>query len=143
VELVERHIASPEELRAALRALRPGEVDAHFHVADAMMTRYADLTIEAVKAKKLPTIFQDREIVLRGALASYGLSYYATGRLSAKYVQRVLLGARPGDLPVEQLDRLDFIINLKTAKAIGRRLSAYKWLRGPATTEIEQRDFRG
>jgi ABC-type uncharacterized transport system substrate-binding protein len=57
--------------------------------------------------------------VLRGALASYGLSYYATGRLSAKYFQRVLLGARPGDLPVEQLDRLDFIINLKTAKAIG------------------------
>jgi ABC-type uncharacterized transport system substrate-binding protein len=49
VELVERHIASPEELRAALRALRPGEVDAHFHVADAMMTRYADLTIEAAR----------------------------------------------------------------------------------------------
>jgi putative tryptophan/tyrosine transport system substrate-binding protein len=94
-------------------------VDAHFHVADAKMTRYADLVIEAARAKRLPTIFQDREIVLRGALASYGLSYYATGRLSAKYVQRVLAGARPGDLQVELLDRLDFIINLKTAKAIG------------------------
>ena len=83
------------------------------------MTRYADLVIEAARAKKLPTIFQDREIVLRETLASYGLSYYATGRLSAKCVQRVLAGARPGDLPVELLDRLDFIINLKTAKAIG------------------------
>ena len=119
VEIVERRITSGEELRAALRALRPGEVDAHFHVADSLMTRYADLVIEAARAKKLPTIYQDREVVVRGALAAYGLSYYASGRLLAKYVQRVLQGAPPGDLPVEQQDRLDFIINLKTAKAIG------------------------
>jgi len=119
VELVERRITSGEELRAALRALRPGEVDAHFHVADSLMTRYADLVIEAAKAKKLPTIYQDREVVVRGALAAYGLSYYASGRILAKYVQRVLQGARPGDLPIEQQDRLDFIINLRTAKAIG------------------------
>src|SRR5262245_41558584 len=119
VEMVERRITSGDELRAALRALRPGEVDAHFHVADSLLTRYADLVIEAAKAKKLPTIYQDREVVVRGALAAYGLSYYASGRLLAKYVQRVLHGAPPGDLPVEQQDRLDFIINLKTAKAIG------------------------
>jgi len=119
VEIVERRITSGEELRAALRALRPGEVDAHFHVADSLMTRYADLVIEAARAKKLPTIYQDREVVVRGALAAYGLSYYASGRLLAKYVQRVLQGAPPGDLPVEQQDRLDFIINLKTAKTIG------------------------
>ena len=119
VELVERRITSGEELRAALRALRPGEVDAHFHVADSLMTRYADLVIEAARAKKLPTIYQDREVVVRGALAAYGLSYYASGRVLAKYVQRVLQGAQPGDLPVDQQDRLDFIINLKTAKAIG------------------------
>jgi len=57
--------------------------------------------------------------VAKGALASYGESYYALGRLSAKHVQRILLGADPGDLPVEQLDRLHFVINLKTAKALG------------------------
>jgi putative tryptophan/tyrosine transport system substrate-binding protein len=119
VELVEKRVTSADDLRAALRALRPGEVDAHFHVADSLLTRYADLVIEAAKAKKLPTIYQDREVVVRGALACYGLSYYAMGRLSAKYVQRVLQGARPADLPVEQLDRLDFVINLKTARAIG------------------------
>jgi len=119
VELVEKRVTSADELRAALRALKPGEVDAHFHVADSLLTRYADLVVEAARAKKLPTIYQDREVVVRGALSAYGLSYYAMGRLSAKYVQRVLQGARPGDLPVEQLDRLDFIINLKTAKAIG------------------------
>ena len=119
VELVERRITSGEELRAALRGLRPGEVDAHFHVADSLMTRYADMIIEVARAKKLPTMFQDRESVEMGALASYGQSYYVTGRLLAKYVQRVLLGTRPGDLPIEQVDELRFIINLKTAKAIG------------------------
>jgi putative ABC transport system substrate-binding protein len=64
-------------------------------------------------------MFQDKESVAKGALASYGLSYYTIGRLSAKQVQRVLLGADPGNLPVEQVDRLHFAINLKTAKALG------------------------
>ena len=119
VELVERPIASVEELRAALRALRPGEVDAIAYVADAMVTSQAELVIETARARKLPTIFQDKGSVDKGALASYGESYYTIGRRSAKHIQQVLLGANPGDLPVEQLDRLQFVINLKTAKALG------------------------
>jgi putative ABC transport system substrate-binding protein len=50
---------------------------------------------------------------------AYGVSYHAFGGLSAKHVQRVLVGANPGELPVEQVDRLYFAINLKTAKALG------------------------
>jgi putative ABC transport system substrate-binding protein len=64
-------------------------------------------------------MFQAREIVAKGGLVSYGVSLKTIGRLSAKFVQRVLLGADPRDLPVEQLDRFHFAINLKTAKAIG------------------------
>jgi len=64
-------------------------------------------------------MFQERGSVAKGALAAYGESFYTIGRLSAKLVQRVLLGADPGDLPVEQVDRLHFVINLKTAKALG------------------------
>ena len=119
VELLERPVGSIEELRAGLRALRPGDADAHLHVSDAMMTSQADLIIQTATAKKLPTMFQEKEAVDRGALASYGISYYAIGRLLAKHVQRVLLGADPGDLPIEQLDRLHFVINLRTARAIG------------------------
>ena len=47
------------------------------------------------------------------------MSYYGAGRLAAKQVQRVLLGASPGDLPVEQIDRLRFVINRKTARVLG------------------------
>ena len=68
-------------------------------------------------------MFQERWSVAKGGLAAYGESYYTIGRLSAKLVQRVLLGANPGDLPVEQVDRLHFVINLKTAKALGLTIS--------------------
>jgi putative tryptophan/tyrosine transport system substrate-binding protein len=119
VELVERPVASVEELRAGLRALRPGEVDAFLYVADVMVTSQAELIIDNAMAKRLPTMVQERGSVAKGALAAYGESFYTIGRLSAKYVQRVLLGADPGDLAVEQVDRLHFVINLKTAKALG------------------------
>ena len=119
VELVERPVASVEELRAGLRALRPGEADAIFFVSDAMVNSQEDLILDTARAKRLPTMLPNSENVAKGALASYGVSYYALGRLSAKHVQRVLLGADPGDLPVEQVDRLHFVINLKTAKALG------------------------
>jgi putative ABC transport system substrate-binding protein len=118
VELVERRVASTEELRAGLRGLRPGEADALL-VIDAMMGSQAALIIETARAKGLPSMFQDQETVAKGALASYGVSYYGAGRLAAKQVQRVLLGASPGNLPVEQIDTLRFVINMKTAKALG------------------------
>lgn len=119
LELVERPIASVEELRAGLRALRPGEADAFVYVSDAMVASQAELIIESARAKRLPTMFNERGSVAKGALVAYGESFYTIGRLSAKHVQRVLLGADPGDLPVEQVDRFHFVINLKTAKALG------------------------
>jgi putative ABC transport system substrate-binding protein len=119
LELVERRVASVEALQAALRALRPGEADAIGFVADAMVTSQAELVVETARAKRLPTMFHEPGIVARGGLASYGESYHTIGQLSAKYVHRVLLGADPRDLPVEGLDRLHFVINLKTARALG------------------------
>jgi putative ABC transport system substrate-binding protein len=78
---------------------------------------------------KLSTMFQEQDSVAKGGLASYGVSYYAMGRLAAKYVQRILLGANPGELPVEQVDKLYFVINLKTAKALGLTIPSSVLLR--------------
>jgi len=119
LELVERPVASVEALQAGLRALRSGEAEALFPVADAMVVSQEELIIDAAKAKRVPAMVSYKVNVAKGALASYGESYYALGRLSAKQVHRILLGANPGDLPVEQLDRLYFVINLKTAKSLG------------------------
>ena len=119
VELVERKVASVDELRAGLRALRPGDADAFFQVTDGFIVSQAQLIVDIAREKKLPSIFSSQEAAAKGALASYGVSYIAAGRLSAKYVQHVLLGANPAEMPVEQMDAFHFVINLKTAKSIG------------------------
>ena len=119
MELVQRQVTSVEQLRTALAALRPNDGDAILSVPDAMVSSQPDLMIRAAKEKKLPTMFQFSDDVAKGGLASYGVSYYDLGRLSAKHVHRILTGAAPGELPVEQIDRFSFIVNLKTAKELG------------------------
>ncbi len=119
VEFVERHVASVEELQAALRALRPGETDAYFLVSDAMTIGQAQLITDTAKTKRLATMLHEESLVVKGGLASYGISYHSAGRSSAKYVQRVLAGNSPGALPVETVSKLDLILNLRTAREIG------------------------
>jgi putative tryptophan/tyrosine transport system substrate-binding protein len=119
VDFVERHVASVEDLQTALRAFRPGEADAYVDASDAMVFSQAELVIDMAKAKKLPTMFQEQSLIPKGGLASYGVSYHEVGRLSAKYIQRILTGTRPQDLPVETVRKIDLVLNLRTAHEIG------------------------
>jgi putative ABC transport system substrate-binding protein len=119
LQLVERHIASATELQSAVRALRAGEVDAYLAVSDAIASNQAQLIIETARVKRLPTMFDFLSHVAKGGLASYAVSFHEMGRLSAKYVQRILTGVKPQDLPVEGVDKISLVINLKTAKQIG------------------------
>jgi putative ABC transport system substrate-binding protein len=84
-----------------------------------MVLSQAQFIIDAARAKKLPTMFPDISLVEQGALVSYGVSYYEVGRLSAKYVDRVLAGTSPQNLPVEMFSRLGLAVNLKTARELG------------------------
>ncbi len=119
INFVERHVTSIEELRSALGALKPGEVDAYFYTADTKVISQAQLIIDTTRTKKLPAMFHDQSLVAKGALASYGQNFHEIGRLSAKYVQNVLSGAQPRDLKVETVDNVELAINLQTAKAFG------------------------
>jgi putative tryptophan/tyrosine transport system substrate-binding protein len=119
VQLIERHANSVEELRQRLGALKAGEADAYFYTSDAMVTSQAQLVIEMTTSKRLPTMFSEQGVVAVGGLASYGQNFHEVGRLSAKYVQKVMTGAPPGDLRVEIVDKFELVINLKTAKQIG------------------------
>ena len=67
----------------------------------------------------LPTIYANREYVEAGGLMSYGPNFPDLFRRAAGFVDKILRGANPGDLPVEQPEKFDFVINLKTAKALG------------------------
>jgi len=119
IQFVERHIVSVEELQAGVRALKAGEVDAYFAVSDPMTSNQAPLIIDTARAKRLPTMFVNQSLVIKGGLASYSVSRHEVGRLSAKYVQRILTGVNPKDMPVEGVDKIDLVINIKTAKEIG------------------------
>ncbi len=118
IQLVERPVTSVEALRSGLDALRPGEVDALAYV-DALVVSQTGMVIEVARAKRIATMVPDSASVVKGALASYGVSYHEAGRLAGKLVQRIMDGANPSDLPVEQIDRPELTVNLKTATALG------------------------
>jgi len=119
VQLVQRNVDSVEEMRAALQGLTSGGIQAYFHTPGGTATSQSLLTIDAARAKRLPTMFHDTSLVARGALAAYGHNYLEIGRLSAKHVQRILAGVQPRDLPVENYDKVGLALNLRTAREIG------------------------
>ena len=123
LQFVERHVASVEELQTSVRALKAGEVDAYLAVSDAIASNQAQLIIDTARVKKFATMLDFLSHVTKGGLAGYAVNFYEMGRLSAKYVQRILTGVKPQDLPVEGIDKIDLVINLKTAKEIGLTIS--------------------
>ncbi len=119
IKLIERHVSSVDDLKSELQKLKQGEADALFFTPDPMVGSQSQLIIDTAKTKKLPTMFQEQTMATQGALASYGQNYREIGRLSAKYVQRVLNGAKPQDMKIETVDSVELAINLQTAKQLG------------------------
>jgi putative ABC transport system substrate-binding protein len=85
--------------------------------------------------ERLPTIFSTRDFVQAGALVSYGPNYSDLFRHSADYVDKILRGARPGDMPVEQPTKFELVINLTTAKALGLTIPGSLLLRADEVFE--------
>ena len=83
------------------------------------MVEHSQRIAELALSTRLPTAFQRRESVLAGGRFSYGGSIPNQYRFAAVYVDRILKGARPSELPVEQPTKFELVINLKTAKALG------------------------
>ena len=108
-----------EDIEPAFGEARSGHADAAVMFAspifEADRTRIADLAAQ----HRLPTIYHASEFVGAGGLVAYGVSFVDLYRRAATYVDKILKGAKPGDLPIEQPTVFDFAINLKTAQALG------------------------
>lgn len=77
---------------------------------------------ELAERNQLPTSFAFREYVQVGGLVSYGVSFIAMFQQAAEYADKILKGAKPAELPVQQATKFEFVINLRTAKALGVKI---------------------
>jgi putative tryptophan/tyrosine transport system substrate-binding protein len=111
--------STPAQFGAASEQIVRQRSQAVVVVADGMYYPERTRLQEAMQITRLPVAYQFREHVAAGGLLSYGADVAANNRHAAKYVDRILKGARPADLPVEQPNKFDLAINLKTAKALG------------------------
>ena len=102
-----------------MRALAADKVESVVMLADPTTIEHGQRIAEVAQELRLPTAFQRRENVAAGGLFSYGGSIVDQYRQASLYVDRILKGAKPSDLPVEQPTKFEFVINLKTAKALG------------------------
>jgi len=119
VTLLKVEARTPEELESAFTAIVKERVGAVLVVIDAFfLTRRQQIAEFAIK-NRLATIFANREYVEAGGLMSYGESVAEFMRRAATYVDKILKGAKPAELPIEQPTRFYLVINLKTAKALG------------------------
>ena len=118
IEVSPLAIKAGEDIAPAIAAVK-GKADALYVIIDPLITVHqAELNRLALEAR-LPTLHGLRAHVLSGGLMSYGVDFEDQFRRSANYVDKILRGAKPGDLPVEQPTRFEFVINLKTAQALG------------------------
>jgi putative tryptophan/tyrosine transport system substrate-binding protein len=108
-----------EEISPAFDAARMQRCGALVVGADAIMQANAKLVSELAMTNRLPAIYASREFIDAGGLLAYGASYPDLYRRAAIYVGKILQGAKPADLPVEQPTKFELVINLKAAKAIG------------------------
>jgi putative ABC transport system substrate-binding protein len=118
LEVTNLEIRKTDDIAAALEALK-GHADALYVATDPLVLTNRVRINSLAQAARLPTIYGSREYVEAGGLMSYGPSYTELFRRAADYVDKILRGAKPGDIPVEQPTRFELIVNLRTAKTLG------------------------
>ena len=112
-------VHDPGALPHAFTALQHARAEALMVLADPLLLRFAGAIARLAIGSRLPTIFEERSPVESGGLMVYGVNWVEVVRHAATYVDKILKGAKPADLPVERPMKYELVINLKTAKALG------------------------
>jgi len=119
VDIRSLEVRDPREMEAAFDAVTKSRPDAMLLLADPLTNSMRARIVEFARENRLPAIYETREFVDAGGLISYGPNIEAQYRRSAYYVVRILKGAKPAEMPIEQPVRIELIVNLRTARALG------------------------
>ena len=134
IEVFASEIWGAEDIAAAIATIAK-QADALFVLGDPLTATHRTRINTLALAARLPTTYSTRGFVEAGGLMSYGPNFSASFRRTADYVHKILLGAKPGDLPVEQPTKYDLVVNMTTAKALGLTLPESFLLRADEVIE--------
>jgi putative ABC transport system substrate-binding protein len=134
LEVVNSDIRRADDITPAIDALKD-RVDAVYVQTDPLMNTHRVRISTLALGARLPTLSGIREYVDAGALMSYGPNFLDLFRRAADYVDKILRGAKPGDLPVEQPTKFDLVFNVTTAKVLGLKVSETFLLRADHVIE--------
>ena len=112
-------VQKPEDIGPAFDAAIAQQADALTVGTDSVFIASRPRVVELATKHRLPAIYATREFVEAGGLLSYGAHYPDLYRRAASYVDKIFKGTKAGDLPIEQPTKLELVINIKTAKALG------------------------
>jgi putative ABC transport system substrate-binding protein len=134
LEVVPLEIRGAEDIAPAFQALK-SEADAVYVAVDQLVVANRTRILTLALGARLPTVFSTRDFVKAGAFMSYGPNYSDLFRHSADYVDKILCGTKPGDIPVEQPTKFELVVNLTTAKALGMTIPESFLLRADEVVE--------
>ena len=115
-------VSDPDQFNGAFATIVAERAQALIVVVDPVTARYRERVVELAMKSRLPAMYGFREFVDAGGLIAYGVNVPHLCRRAAVYVDKIIKGANPAELPVEQPTRFELVINLKTAKALGLQI---------------------
>jgi hypothetical protein len=127
--------APDPDFKASFAAATKGRAAAILTLGNPLTLRYSAKIADLARGHRLPSMFDSRQFVDAGGLASYGPAFDDLYRRAAVYVDRILKGAKPADLPVEQPTKFELVVNLRTAKALGLTIPPSVLARADAVIE--------
>jgi putative ABC transport system substrate-binding protein len=119
IELVQDHVETAADIERTVESFAQVSNGGLVVPPDGTLNAHRDLIVALAARYRLPAVYPYRHFVAAGGLMSYGIDYVDPSRQAATYVDRILRGAKPADLPVQSPSKYETVLNLKTAKALG------------------------
>jgi putative ABC transport system substrate-binding protein len=135
VQVVVLRLQGPEEIAAAFESARQARAEVIVPLSSPVLAAHRQTIVTLASRYRLPAVYEHRLFVNAGGLLSYGPNFAAIFYRAATYVDKVLRGARPAELPIEQPTKFELVINLKTAKALGLTIPPSLLLRADQVIE--------